>query len=298
MDYHQPVLLTDSVEGLNIEPSGVFIDATFGGGGHSELILSKLDDKGHLFAFDQDEDARANVMPDSRLTFVAGNFRFLTEYLTYYNVEKVDGILADLGVSSWQFDNPERGFSYREDHSLDMRMNQGQSFTAADIISKYSEGDLVRLFSDFGQVRNSKTLASQIVTARRNGRIDTIAGFIEVIGSCIRGSRAKYLAQVFQSLRIEVNHEVDALREFLDAATLWLKPGGRLVVISYHSVEDQLVKRWMKSGNARGEIQKDDYGKVLAPLMMLTKKPVVPNQVEIEKNNRARSAKMRIAEKK
>jgi 16S rRNA (cytosine1402-N4)-methyltransferase len=298
MDYHQPVLLADSVEGLKINPSGVYIDATFGGGGHSKVILSKLDDKGHLFAFDQDEDARTNVVSDNRLTFVASNFRFLTEYLTYYNVGEVDGILADLGVSSWQFDNPERGFSYREDHSLDMRMNQAQSFSATDIISKYSEGDLVRLFSDYGQVRNAKTLASHIVAERKKRRIDTIAGFIEAIGSCVRGSRPKYLAQVFQSLRIEVNHEIEVLREFLSAATECLRPGGRLVVISYHSGEDQLVKRWMKSGNERGEIQKDDFGKVLAPLKMLTRKPVVPDEIEIGINNRARSAKMRIAEKK
>jgi 16S rRNA (cytosine1402-N4)-methyltransferase len=298
MDYHQPVLLTESVEGLNIEPSGIYIDATFGGGGHSRLILSKLDDKGHLFAFDQDEDARANVMTDDRLTFVAGNFRFLTEYLNYYNVGEVDGILADLGVSSWQFDNPERGFSYREDHALDMRMNQGQSFTAADLIGKYSENDLIRLFSDYGQVRNAKTLAAQIVEERRNQRIVTIADFIKVIGSCVRGSRAKYLAQVFQSLRIEVNQEIEALRQFLSASTKCLKPGGRLVVISYHSVEDQLVKRWMKSGNERGEIQKDDFGRAHTPLKMLTKRPVVPGETEIGMNNRARSAKMRIAEKK
>ncbi len=298
MDYHQPVLLTDSVEGLAITPSGIYIDATFGGGGHSELILSKLDDKGHLFAFDQDEDARANVMSDDRLTFVAGNFRFLTEYLTYYEVGMVDGILADLGVSSWQFDNPERGFSYREDFALDMRMNQAQSFTAADIIAKYSEDDLVRLFSDYGQVRNAKTLAAQIVEERRMCRIETIAGFIEAIGSCIRGSRPRYLAQVFQSLRIEVNHEIEALKDFLRAATEWLKPEGKLVVISYHSVEDQLVKRWMKTGNDRGEVQKDDFGRMLAPLKMLTKRPVVPGENEIKLNNRARSAKMRIAEKK
>jgi len=298
MDYHQPVLLTDSVEGLAITPSGIYIDATFGGGGHSELILSKLDDKGHLFAFDQDEDARANVMSDDRLTFVAGNFRFLTEYLTYYEVGMVDGILADLGVSSWQFDNPERGFSYREDFALDMRMNQAQSFTAADIIAKYSEDDLVRLFSDYGQVRNAKTLAAQIVEERRMCRIETIAGFIEAIGSCIRGSRPRYLAQVFQSLRIEVNHEIEALKDFLSAATEWLKPEGKLVVISYHSVEDQLVKRWMKTGNDRGEVQKDDFGRMLAPLKMLTKRPVVPGENEIKLNNRARSAKMRIAEKK
>jgi 16S rRNA (cytosine1402-N4)-methyltransferase len=298
MDYHQPVLLADSVEGLKIEPSGIYIDATYGGGGHSKSILSKLDDKGHLFAFDQDEDARANVISDGRFTFVAANFRFLTEYLTYYRLSEVDGILADLGVSSWQFDNPERGFSYREDHSLDMRMNQRQSFTATDILGKYSEGDLVRLFSDYGQVRNAKTLAAQIVAERRNRRIETIADFIEAIGSCIRGSRAKYLAQVFQSLRIEVNHEIEALEEFLSAATDCLKPDGRLVVISYHSVEDQLVKRWMKAGNAKGEIQKDDFGKALAPLKMLTKKPVIPDDLEIEMNNRARSAKMRIAEKK
>jgi 16S rRNA (cytosine1402-N4)-methyltransferase len=298
MDYHQPVLLSESVEGLNIDPAGIYIDATFGGGGHSKLILSKLDDKGHLFAFDQDEDARANIVADDRFTFVAGNFRFMTEYLKYYEVGKVDGILADLGVSSWQFDNAERGFSYREDHALDMRMNQSQSFTAADIIGKYSENDLVRLFSDYGQVRNAKTLAAQIVSERRNHSIKTIANFIEAIGSCVRGNRAKYLAQVFQSLRIEVNHEVEALKEFLDAATQCLKRDGRLVAISYHSVEDQLVKRWMKSGNERGEIQKDDFGKPLSPLKMLTKRPIVPGDVEIGINNRARSAKMRIAEKK
>ena len=297
MEYHLPVLLKESIEGLRIIPSGIYVDTTFGGGGHSKAILNELGDKGHLFAFDQDEDARRNVWADDRLTFVASNSRHLSRYMDYYEVDGLDGVLADLGVSSWQFDNPERGFSYREDHSLDMRMNQSQEVTAADIVMRYSADELVRVLSDFGQVRNAKTLARHIVESRAHAVIDTIGKFLEVVSRNIRGNRARYLAQVFQALRIEVNDEMTALSELLADATQMLKPGGRLVVISYHSVEDQLVKRWMKSGNAMGRVETDDTGHRHVPFRLITRKPIVPAPEEIQVNNRARSAKLRVAEK-
>ena len=298
MEYHRPVLLDESIEGLKIQPSGVYVDATFGGGGHSKTILSRLDDKGHLFAFDQDEDARQNVWDDGRLTFVQCNFRYLAEYLHYYNVDAVHGILADLGVSSYQFDNPERGFSYRQDHHLDMRMNQSQRICAADIVSRYPEERLVTMFSKYGQVRNAKTLAAQICAARSVRKIDTVASFLEVISPCVRGHRPKYLSQVFQSLRIEVNDEMGALRQFLVAATDFLAPGGRLAIISYHSGEDRLVKHWIRAGNAEGVVVKDDFGNPQGALSPVSRKPIVPAKEEIIENVRARSAKLRIAEKK
>lgn len=297
MEYHRPVLLRESIEGLKIKPSGIYCDATFGGGGHSKSILSRLDDKGHLFAFDQDEDAMRNVLPDSRLTFVRSNFRYLTQFMRYYGVEALDGVLADLGVSSFQFDNPERGFSYRGDQPMDMRMNTQQSTTAAGILQRYSQDQLVSLFSNYGQVRNAKTLAAHICQGRGKYQLSTVAGFLDCIAPCIRGNRMRYLAQVFQSLRIEVNEEVEALIVLLGQATELLAPAGRLVVISYHSVEDQVVKRWMKFGNIEGEAQKGPYGKLSRVLRPLTKKPVVPSEEEINENPRARSAKLRIAEK-
>ena len=295
--YHLPVMLTESIDALNIRPNGVYVDVTFGGGGHSRGILDKLGDKGHLFAFDQDEDARANALPDDRFTFVAANFRYLSEYMAYYGVDGVDGVLADLGVSSWQFDNPRRGFSYREDHALDMRMNQSQRLTAADVVMRYAENDLLRIFSDYGQVRNAKTLVRYIALARKGVTIRTINEFIDVIAPCVRGSRPKYLAQVFQALRIEVNDEMGALHEFLEAATGVLRSEGRLVVISYHSVEDKAVKNWFRSGNASGQLEKDDYGRTDTPFKIITRKPLVPGIDEVKDNNRSRSAKLRCAEK-
>jgi len=298
MEYHKPVLLTESIEGLKIKPSGIYVDATFGGGGHSKSILNGLDDKGHLFAFDQDEDAKRNVWDDDRLTFVQSNSRHLTRIMEYYDVSSVDGVLADLGVSSWQFDNPERGFSYREDHALDMRMNQQQEVTAANIVMTYSEDALVALLSDYGQVRNAKTLARRLVECRDAGDIRTIGDLLQAMEPCIWGNRVRYLSQVFQALRIEVNDEIGALHDLMESSIELLSPGGRLVVISYHSVEDQVVKRWMKAGNREGVVVTDDTGHRKIPLKMLTKKPTVPTDEEIELNNRARSAKLRIAVKK
>lgn len=298
MEYHKPVLLEESIEGLKIDPSGVYVDTTFGGGGHSKTILNRLGDNGHLFAFDQDEDARQNVWPDDRLTFVQCNSRYLSKYLAYYGVRGVNGILADLGVSSWQFDKPERGFSYREDHVLDMRMNQQQDLTAADVVMTYSEEALVDLLSKYGQVRNAKTLARGLVESRSDNGIRTIGDLLTAMDPFIWGNRVRYLSQVFQALRIEVNDEIGALHDLMESAIEWLLPGGRLVVISYHSVEDQVVKRWMKAGNPEGVVRTDDTGRRHFPMKMLTKKPIVPSSEEIQLNNRARSAKLRIAEKK
>ncbi|MDX1476065.1 MAG: 16S rRNA (cytosine(1402)-N(4))-methyltransferase RsmH [Saprospiraceae bacterium] len=298
MAYHRPVLLAESIEGLKIQSSGTYVDATFGGGGHSKAILTRLDDNGHLFAFDQDEDARQNVWVDKRLTFVQSNFRYLAEYLHYYGVAEVHGVMADLGVSSWQFDNPERGFSYRQDQALDMRMNRQLQVRAADIIAQYPREELVRMFSAYGEVRNARTLATRICSVRDTRRINSVAEFLDAIGPCVRGHRPKYLAQVFQALRIEVNDEMGALRDFLQAATGCLAAGGRLVVISYHSVEDRLVKHWFRSGRDDGIIEQDDYGRVQTPFTLITRRPIIPDQKEIEQNSRARSARLRIAEKK
>lgn len=295
--YHLPVLLDSSVDALVTKQAGLYVDVTFGGGGHSRAILEKLDDKGHLFAFDQDGDARANVIEDSRFTFVAANFRYISEYMTYYGVEGVHGVLADLGVSSWQFDNPERGFSYRQDQDLDMRMNRSIELTASDIVMEYSDRDLLRIFSDYGQVRNARTLVRAIVSARKVQSIQTVQDFLDVIGHCIRGVRARYLAQVFQALRIEVNDEMGALADFLDAATNVLLPGGRLVVISYHSLEDQMVKRWMRAGNRSGVVDRDEFGHPTVVFKVITRKPVVPDEDELNNNSRSRSAKLRVAEK-
>ncbi len=296
--YHLPVLLHESVGALITDPSGVYVDVTFGGGGHSKAIIEKLDDNGHLFAFDQDDDARANMIRDPRFTFVAANFRYLSEYMDYYQVGGVHGVLADLGVSSWQFDNPERGFSYRQDQALDMRMNRDLELTASKVVMEYSDKELLRLFSDYGQVRNARTLVRTIVDARKHRAIHSVQDFMDVIDRCIRGVRARYLAQVFQSLRIEVNDEMGALADFLEAATEVLLPGGRLVVISYHSVEDQMVKRWMRAGNRSGVVERDDYGHADTVFNVITRKPIVPGEEELSANSRSRSAKLRVAEKK
>jgi 16S rRNA (cytosine1402-N4)-methyltransferase len=298
MDYHNPVLLDKSIEGLNIIASGNYVDATFGGGGHSRAILNKLDDNGHLFAFDQDADAERNMLNDQRFTFVRSNFRYLENFLNYYEVGCVDGILADLGVSSWQFDKPERGFSYRFDEVLDMRMNVSSSLTARDVINDYSAYQLQMIFSEYGELRNSKTLAEEIVSIRKKKSINRIEDILQVAEPCIRGNRMRYLSQLFQAIRIEVNKEIDALKEMLCSCEKVLSKRGRLVIISYHSIEDRVVKRFMKTGNFRGEVQKDEYGNIENPFKLISKKPIVAETVEINQNPRARSAKLRIAEKK
>lgn len=297
MTYHVPVMPKESLEGLAIAENGTFVDATFGGGGHSRLILEALGDKGRLLGFDQDQDALANVPEDERFTFVQHNFRFLRRFLKLYGIRQVDGILADLGVSSHQLDEGSRGFSYRFDHDLDMRMNQSDGATAADLLNTYLEEDLVRIFSEYGEVRNSKTLAAGIVQARQGKSIRTVGDFLSTIDPLIRGSRRKYLSQVFQALRIEVNDEIGALQEFLEQSLEVLKPGGRLVVISYHSLEDRLAKNFLRSGNLKGEQEKDFYGNIYRPFKVITRKALLPTPEEITTNPRARSAKLRVGEK-
>lgn len=298
MTYHVPVMAKESLDGLAIAKAGVYVDATFGGGGHSRLILEALGEKGRLLGFDQDKDALANVPEDDRFTFVQHNFRFLRRFLKLYGIRQVDGILADLGVSSHQLDEGSRGFSYRFDHDLDMRMNQSDGATAADLLNTYTEDELVRIFSEYGEVRNSKTLAAGIVQARQGKPVRTVGDFLAAIDPFIRGARWKYLSQVFQALRIEVNDEMGALEDFLQQCLEVLKPGGRLVIIAYHSLEDRLAKNFLKSGNLRGEQEKDFYGNIYRPFKVITRKALLPTPEEIEINPRARSAKLRVGEKK
>jgi 16S rRNA (cytosine1402-N4)-methyltransferase len=295
--YHNPVMLKECIDGLNINPDGIYVDVTFGGGGHSKEILNKLSDKGSLIAFDQDEDALKNKMDDDRLIFVQQNFRHLERFLKFHEQFPVDGILADFGVSSHQFDVGERGFSIRFEGPLDMRMNQKSTLTAAKIVNTYSEQELQNVFSKYGEVINSKTLAQTIVTARILKKFETTQQFIKTIASAVRGKENQYLAQVFQALRIEVNEELQVMEEFLQQALTCLKPGGRLVVMSYHSLEDRLVKDYMKLGNFSGEQQKDDFGNIYRPFKLITKKPVEASDEELKINPRSRSAKLRIAEK-
>jgi len=297
-EYHVPVMLKECMEGLNIIPDGVYVDVTFGGGGHSREILKNLGEGGRLLAFDQDEDAKKNIPNDDRLTFIDQNFRFLKNYCRLHSAMQVDGILADLGVSSHQFDQPERGFSTRFDADLDMRMDQSAPITAKEVISSYSEDELHRIFGMYGEIQNAKSLARTLVTARLNRQIDTIAEFKEVIKKLIpKGKENKYLAQAFQALRIEVNQELEALQEFLLQAADVLKPGGRLVVMSYHSLEDRLVKNFIAKGKFRGELEKDFYGNIQRPLDAVTRKAVMATDEEIALNSRARSAKLRVAVK-
>ncbi len=298
MEYHNPVLLNESVESLINRPDGTYIDVTFGGGGHSRLILEKLGADGALFGFDQDSDVLENVPDDNRFTFVQGNFRFLKRFLRLHTVNKVDGLLADLGVSSHQFDAPERGFSFRYDAELDMRMSPGMTKTAATVLRSYSAEDLQRIFSDYGEVRNAKTLAKHIVTQREHRAVKTTLEFVALMEPFIRGNRNRYLAQVFQALRIEVNEEMEALKTLLEDTLEMLKPGGRMVVISYHSLEDRLVKNFFKTGNFKGEHEADFYGNIKRPFKLITKKALLPSAQEIKVNPRARSAKLRVAEKK
>jgi len=297
-DYHLPVMAKECLEGLHIEPDGVYVDATFGGGGHSELIVQQLGAKGQLFGFDQDEDAAENALDDERFTFVASNFQHLKRFLKLYGVRQVDGILADLGVSSHQLDAAERGFSYRFDTTLDMRMNQQAERTAAEVLNTYPADDLQELFSAYGEVRNARTLAQAIVDFREGRALETVSDFMQVLDPIIRGQRNRYLSQVFQALRIEVNDEMNTLKTFLAEALDVLKPGGRLVVLSYHSLEDRIVKHFLKTGNPEGDVKKDFYGKIYRPFRIITKKAVVASDAEIKANPRARSAKLRIGERK
>ena len=296
--YHRPVLLQACMEGLNIKPDGVYVDVTFGGGGHSKEILKHLSAKGKLFAFDQDADAKANVPDDKRLVFIPQNFAYMQNFLRMYGATQVDGILADLGVSSHQFDVADRGFSIRFDGALDMRMNQSAAKTAAKILNEYKEEDLYRIFKQYGEVENTGKLVKAISEARLIQTIESIAEFKEAIKNCIpKMQEHKYLAKVFQALRIEVNEEEEVLKSFLQQTFEVLKPGGRLVVISYHSLEDRLVKNFTKTGNIHGEIKKDFFGNIYRPFDLMNKKPVVPPEEEIKINTRARSAKLRVAEK-
>jgi 16S rRNA (cytosine1402-N4)-methyltransferase len=295
--FHKSVLLHESVDALAIRPDGIYVDATYGGGGHARAILEIMQ-QGKLVAFDQDEEAIGNRIDDPRLIMVNSNFRFLRNFLKLHRIGPVDGILADLGISWHQIDEPGRGFSTRFDGILDMRMDRRKSPTAKDIVNQYSEENLRDLFFAYGEIRNARKLASRIVETRKIKAIETTGKLKEIANTCAeRGKENKYQAQVFQALRIEVNQEMDALREFLKQATLALKPGGRIVVIAYHSLEDKLVKNYFRAGNFEGIVEKDFYGNVLTPLRVITRKAVVPAATEVEENARARSAKMRIAEK-
>ncbi len=296
-EYHIPVMLQECLGGLAIKPDGDYVDATFGGGGHSREILEKLN-KGRLFAFDQDMDATGNVLSDGRFFFIMHNFKYLRNFLRYYKVEKVDGVLADLGVSSHDFDVASRGFSYRFEGNLDMRMNQKANTTAADIVNKYPEEKLKQVFKDYGEVKNAWSLTKQLVKAREEKKISTTSQLREAIKTCIpRGIENKYLAQVYQALRIEVNQEMEVLKEFLKATLDILSPGGRLVVMTYHSLEDRLVKNFMKAGNFEGKQEKDFYGNISSPFKLVNRKVIIPGEEELKDNPRSRSAKLRVAEK-
>jgi 16S rRNA (cytosine1402-N4)-methyltransferase len=298
MEYHIPVLLNESVNGLEIKADGDYVDVTFGGGGHSREIFNRLQ-TGRLFAFDQDEDAAANIIQSDRFFFIRHNFKYIRNFLKYYGVEQVDGILADLGVSSHDFDVAERGFSFRFDGDLDMRMNRDSSLTAAEIVNSFSEEDLRNVFREYGEIDNAGRLAKQLVSARSGNPVKTISEFREIIAPCVpKAQESKYLAKVFQALRIETNKEMDVLHEFLEQSIGLLKPGGRLVVITYHSLEDRMVKNFIRSGDFSGKQEKDFFGNVEAPLMAVNRKVIVPSDEEIERNPRARSAKLRIAEKR
>lgn len=297
--YHVPVMLQESIEGLSIHPSGIYVDVTFGGGGHSREILSRLDNKGRLYGFDQDADAESNIPEDARFVFVRSNFRYLYNFMRYHNAAgNVDGLLADLGVSSHHFDDRERGFSFRFEGALDMRMNTRAGRTAADIVNTYPEEELANLFYLYGELKVSRKLASLLVRSRETKKIETIGDFLEVIKPFTgKDKEKKFLAQVFQALRIEVNDEMKALRDMLQQTMEVLKPGGRLVVITYHSLEDRLVKNFLKTGNFEGKIEQDFFGNIKSPFRLVNNKVMVPSNEEIEKNPRSRSAKLRIAEK-
>ncbi len=297
-EYHSPVLLKETVNGLNIKPDGIYVDVTFGGGGHSKEILSRLNENGKLFAFDQDEDAWANAIPDERFTLIQENFRHIKRFLRFNGVKKVDGILADLGVSSHQFDVPERGFSTRFDAELDMRMSKKNDLTAFKIVNEYDDANLRRIFYDYGELSNAPALARTIIEARENEEIRNTEQLKKVLARFLPNNKAhKILAQIYQAIRIEVNQEMEVLKEFLSESLEVLSTEGRLSVISYHSLEDRLVKRFMKNGLFDGEPEKDFFGNFEVPFKLIGKL-IVPTSEEIKVNNRSRSAKLRIAEKK
>lgn len=297
--YHIPVLLKESVDGMNIRPDSICVDVTFGGGGHSKEILSRLNDNGHLYSFDQDEDAIGNILPDKRFTFVQGNFRYLKNFLAYYQVEEIDALLADLGVSSHHFDETDRGFSFRfEDGDLDMRMNQKARKTAATVLNTYSEEKLADVFFLYGELKQAKRIASAIVKTRSSEPYKTIQDLLRTLEPFVnKAKEKKVLAQAFQALRIEVNDEMSALKEMLSQALEVLKVGGRLSVITYHSLEDRLVKNFFKTANFEGKIEKDFYGNLLSPFRLVNNKVIIPDSEEQSHNPRSRSAKLRIAEK-
>ena len=297
--YHDPVMLSECIGGLDIRPDGVYVDVTFGGGGHSRAILERLT-TGHLYAFDQDEDAAANAFDDERFTFIPQNFKYFKNFIQLYQGgAKIDGVIADLGVSSHQFDTPEKGFSTRFDGPLDMRMSQLTPNDAATVVNTYDQADLTRIFRLYGEMQQSQLVAADIVVARANEPIETTEQLKAAVQRRLpRGKENKVLAQLFQALRIEVNQELEALTAFLGQCPDVLKPGGRLVVMSYHSLEDRLVKNFMKTGNAEGKEEKDFYGNLITPYHIITRKPIVPSDEEIERNGRARSAKLRIAERR
>lgn len=297
--YHIPVLLQESIDGLAIRPDGTYVDVTFGGGGHSCEILRRLGEEGHLYSFDQDADAEQNIPEgDERFTFVRSNFRYLSNWMQYYGVENLDGLIADLGVSSHHFDDESRGFSFRFDAPLDMRMNGRGGMTAADIVNNYDENRLADVFYLYGEFRNSRALAAAVAKARKNKSIDTIEDLLQAVERLIDRERGKKeLARLFQSLRIEVNHEMEALRIMLESALRYLRPGGRLVVLTYHSLEDRMVKNFIKAGKIDGKVEQDFFGRKLTPWRAVNNKVIVPSDKEQEENPRSRSAKLRIAEK-
>ena len=316
--YHVPVLLKESVDGLHIKPNGIYVDVTFGGGGHSREILSRLGADGHLFSFDQDADAENNIfedsgdakdcsneqkgkrfVDDSRFTFIRSNFKFLKNWMQYYGIEQIDGLLGDLGVSSHHFDDESRGFSFRFDAPLDMRMNKRAGKTAADIVNEYDEEQLANLFYIYGELKNSRRIASALTNARRQKPIATTSDFISAVEPLFKREREKKdMAKLFQALRIEVNHEMTALKEMLMAATDVMKPGGRLSIITYHSLEDRIVKNIMKTGNIEGKVEQDFFGHIDSPYKLINNKVIVPSEEEQSQNPRSRSAKLRIAERK
>ena len=296
--YHIPALLEPTLKGLDIQANGTYVDVTFGGGGHSRAIMSMLGPEGRLYSFDQDIDARRNAIDDERFTFVYSNFRFIKNFMRYYGVDSVDGILGDLGVSFHHFDDPERGFSFRWDGPLDMRMNRRATRSAAWYIENYSEAELTKIFSLYGELKNARKIASAIVKARQSEPVATVEQLLAIVNPYIdRRKEKKELAQVFQALRIEVNGEIDALSDFLRQSLDILRPGGRLAIITYHSLEDRLVKNFMRTGNLDGEVRQDFFGRNLSPFRLLTSKPIVPTEEDVERNPRSRSAKLRIAEK-
>ena len=297
--YHVPVLLDESVSGLDIKPGGIYVDVTFGGGGHSREILRRLPEGAHLYSFDQDADAERNIGdPNEKFTFVRSNFRYLKNWMRYYGVDHIDGLLADLGVSSHHFDDAERGFSFRFDAPLDMRMNKRAGQTAADILNNYDEARLADIFYIYGEMKNSRRIAAAVAKARQTAAINTTSDFLAVVEPMFKREREKKdMARLFQALRIEVNHEMDALREMLAAATELLAPSGRLSVITYHSLEDRIVKNVMKAGNPEGKIEQDFYGRINTPFRMV-EKLIIPSKEEQQSNPRSRSAKLRIAERK